>query len=194
MATASDQARLIGIIEETDWFREVLHAVEPLFDVPWCIGAGVLAGLVWNRQTGRPSHHGIKDIDIVYFDPADLSAAGEAAREGAVQRSLPPGCPPADVKNQARVHLWYEQAFGYPIAPYTSLADALATWPTTATALGVTARQGALKVIAPFGLADLFALRVRANKRQITEPIFAAKAARWRTAWPELDVIDWHEG
>ena len=194
MATAADEARLIAIIEDADWFRRVVHAVEPLFDVPWCIGAGALAGLVWNRQTGRPSRHGIKDIDVVYFDPADVSAASEAAREGAVRRALVPSCPPADVKNQARVHLWYEQAFGYPIAPYTSLADALATWPTTATAVGVTVRRGAIEVIAPFGLADLFALRVRANKRQITEPIFAAKAARWQTAWPELDVIDWDEG
>jgi uncharacterized protein len=42
-----------------------------------------------------------------------------------------------DVKNEARVHLWYEDRFGYAIKPYSSSADAIATLPTTATAVGV---------------------------------------------------------
>src|SRR5437899_6635367 len=40
-----------------------------------------------------------------------------------------------DVKNEARVHLWYEDRFGYAIKPYLSSADAIATFPTTATAV-----------------------------------------------------------
>src|ERR1700730_3374080 len=37
----------------------------------------------------------------------------------------------------ARVHLWYEDRFGYALKPYLSSADAIATFPTTATAVGV---------------------------------------------------------
>jgi hypothetical protein len=62
-----------------------------------------------------------------------------------------------DVKNQARVHLWYGARFGCPIAPYASVADAVATYPTTATAIALRREGGRLACIAPFGLDDLFA-------------------------------------
>ena len=32
-----------------------------------------------------------------------------------------------DVKNQARVHLWYKDHFGYSIEPYTSIESAINT-------------------------------------------------------------------
>ena len=39
--------------------------------------------------------------------------------------------------NETRVHLWYEAHFGYRIDPYASVEDAINTWPTTATSIGV---------------------------------------------------------
>jgi hypothetical protein len=41
-----------------------------------------------------------------------------------------------DVKNEARVHLWYKSHFGYDIPPYHSVEEAMDSWPTTATAVG----------------------------------------------------------
>jgi uncharacterized protein len=98
-----------------------------------------------------------------------------------------------DVKNEARVHLWYQQRFGYAIEPCRSSADAIATFPTTATAVGVRRIHGEFECCAPFGLADLFGLIVRPNKRQITRTIYEAKAERWRSIWPRLRILPWEE-
>ena len=98
-----------------------------------------------------------------------------------------------DVKNEARIHLWYEECFGYAIKPYISSADAIATFPTTATAVGVRRIHGKFECCAPFGLDDLFGLVVRPNKRQITRDIYEAKVDRWRSIWPRLIFLPWEE-
>jgi uncharacterized protein len=87
----------------------------------------------------------------------------------------------------------YEQRFGYAIEPYLSSADAIATFPTTATAVGVRRIRGKLECCAPFGLDDLFGLIVRPNKGQITRAIYEAKVDRWRSIWPRLTFVPWRE-
>ena len=92
------------------------------------------------------------------------------------------------------MHLWYRQRFGCDIVPYTSTEDAIATWPTTATAIGVRLEQGRPQVFAPYGLDDLFGLVVRANRVQITPEIYRRKVARWQRHWPSLTVLPWTAG
>jgi uncharacterized protein len=121
---------------------------------------------------------GLKDVDLIYFDALDLSFEAEAGHERRLHglfQNLPTK---RDVKNEARVHLWYEDRFGYAIKPYLSSAAAIATFPTTA--VGVRRICGKLECCAPFGLDDLFGLVVRPNKRQITRAIYEAKVDRWR--------------
>ena len=89
------------------------------------------------------------------------------------------------------MHLWYKDRFGYAIKPYLSSADAIATFPTTATAVGVRRIRGELECCAPFGLDDLFGLVVRPNKTQITRAIYEAKVERRRSIWPRLTVLPW---
>jgi hypothetical protein len=155
------------------------------------IAAGSIAQTVWNLSAGQPAEFGIKDVDIIYFDPANLSADAEAAHERRLCSLFSNLAIVLDVKNQARVHLWYESKFGYPIAAYRSSAGAIATFPTTATAIGVRPEEGALECCAPFGLEDLFELTVRANRRQITQAIYEEKVERWRRLWPHLTFLDW---
>ncbi|MBT6291654.1 MAG: nucleotidyltransferase family protein [Rhodospirillaceae bacterium] len=157
----------------------------------WLV-AGAVTQTVWNVNSGLPPEHGIRDMDIVYFDGADLSAEAEAAEEERI-RTLFSDIPiKADVKNQARVHLWYEDRFGIVIPPYTSTDDAIATFPTTATAVGVRKDGAQFEVTAPFGLADLCAMLVRPNKAQVSAEIYEAKVARWRELWPALDIQPWN--
>ena len=157
----------------------------------WLI-AGAVAQTYWNAAHDLPAGHGIKDVDIAYFDASDLSAAAEeaqAARVGTLFRDLPVRF---DVKNEARVHLWYERKFGYPIhRPYTSTPDAIATFPTTATSIGIRPNASDLELCAPFGEHDLLDLIVRPNKTLITEAVYAAKIDRWRGLWPRLKIADW---
>ena len=156
------------------------------------IGAGCITQTVWNYLSGYPAHHGIKDIDFVYYDSKNLEPDAENKVIAQVKHLYSDLKIEIDVKNQARVHLWYQDHFGYPIAPYKSLEAAINTWPTTASAIGVRIDQtGKLKVYAPFGLNDLFGRIVRANKAQITKEIYEKKATSWSSKWPDLKVIPW---
>ena len=152
-----------------------------------------VAQTIWNAKSGLPPDHGIRDIDIVYFDATDLSAETEAAEDARIQSLLHDLPVAADVKNEARVHLWYEARFGAPILPYQSVQAAIATFPTTATAIGVRMNDGRLEIQAPFGLADLCALVVRPNTAQVTAEIYEAKVSRWRDLWPSLDIRLWRD-
>jgi hypothetical protein len=155
------------------------------------IGAGCIAQTVWNYQSGLELTHGISDIDFVYYDKADLSYEAENAVIERIKSIITPCSIKLDIKNQARVHLWYKERFGYDIKPYDSVESAIGTWPTTATSIGVRLENNQLKVYAPFGLNDLFGMIVRANKTQITEEIFNIKVQKWIAKWPSLTVIPW---
>lgn len=157
------------------------------------LAAGAVAQTVWNIAHGYPTEANIKDIDLIYFDADDLSAESEARHEARVRGLFADLGVAVDVKNEARVHLWYPAKFGYSIAPYGSAEAAIATFPTTSTAVGVRPHGSRLDVCAPFGLDDLLRLVVRPNKAQITRPIYEAKVARWRLCWPELKIYGWDE-
>lgn len=157
------------------------------------LAAGAVAQTVWNVAHRFPPEANIRDIDLIYFDADDLSIESEARNEARI-RALFAGLGVAvDVKNEARVHLWYPAKFGYSIAPYGSAEEAVATFPTTSTAVGVRPHGAQLDICAPFGLDILFGLVVRPNKAQITRAIYEAKVARWRLHWPELKICDWDE-
>jgi hypothetical protein len=158
----------------------------------WLV-AGAIVQTVWNDAFGFDPRHGVKDADLVYFDAEDLSEdteAGHAARISALFAGLGVHI---DVKNEARVHLWYARNFGFEIAPYTSSYHAISTFPTTATAIGVQPSPNGPLIAAPFGVSDLFATIVRPNKALITRAIYEAKLARWRPLWPRLAVVDWED-
>jgi hypothetical protein len=135
----------------------------------------------------------IVDYDLVYFD-ADESEDAEAATERRARDALADLALNLDVKNQARVHLWYPHRFGYEIQPYQTTEEAIATWPTTAASIGIRVDDTGIRVWAPFGTDDLFKLIVRANRVQITPQIYAAKVARWSNCWPSLVVLPWEQG
>lgn len=164
----------------------------PQIDLPDCwLVAGCLAQTVWNDAFGLPATHGISDIDLVYFDGDDLSAETEAGHAVRLRTLFADLGLWIDVKNEARVHLWYAEKFGNVLAPYVSTEDAITTFPTTATAVGVQPRAGGLLVFAPYGLSDLLGLIVRPNKKQITQAIYDAKVKKWLARWPGLRVVAW---
>jgi hypothetical protein len=157
----------------------------------WLV-AGALAQTVWNGAFELPPAHGIADVDIVYFDADDLSEETEAMQSARVRQLFEHLPVWIDVKNEARVHLWYGAKFGREIPPYVSTADAISTFPTTATAIGLQPAANEVLLLAPHGLSDLLGLIVRPNKKQIARPIYDAKVARWLALWPRLHVIPWN--
>ncbi len=93
-----------------------------------------------------------------------------------------------EVRNQARVHVWFERRFGQSYAPLRSSADALPRFVSPMFALGVRLEDDdALTLFAPFGLEDLFALSLRPNPER-PNPAFARVAASVKARWPEVRV------
>ena len=153
-----------------------------------------MAQTIWNLAHGKAPSADILDYDLVYHD-RDLSEERELSvtREARALGRRPPS--QLDVKNQARVHLWYPKRFGYGIQPYQSTEDAIGTWPTTATAIGVRPSDQQLEVWAPFGTDDLFNLVVRPNRVQITPAIYDAKVSRVGSPdGPLCTARSWREG
>ena len=163
----------------------------PALQLPsWYIGAGAVAQTVWNHLHDFSPSHGVKDYDVVYFDPDDLTPDGEQAVEAKVAGLLDSAVT-VDVTNEARVHTWYQRRFGLPLMPYRSTEHAIATWPSTATSVGVRTDGDSLDVCAPYGLSDLFGLVVRPNTTLVSREVYEEKAERWRQLWPLLAVLAW---
>ncbi|NEJ47281.1 nucleotidyltransferase family protein [Rhizobium leguminosarum] len=185
--------QLQGIVLKSQMLSALLHNWEKVALPDSWLVAGAIAQTVWNHSFGFPPAYGINDIDIVYFDASDLSEDAEAEHAARVQGAFSDLPVWIDVKNEARVHLWYEVKFGYSLRPYTSTTDAIATFPTTATAVGLRPRNGNLDLCAPFGLSDLLDGVVRPNKRQISREIYEQEVSRWVKLWPNLNVVGWLE-
>jgi len=157
----------------------------------WYLGAGGVTQTVWNELHGFDPTHGIEDYDLVYFDPDDLSDHAEQKTAQIATEHFSALSVKLDVKNEARVHLWYAQRFGRSIPAYRSAEHAVGTWPTTASSIGVRYDDDGFVVCAPFGLSDLFGMIVRPNKAIVTRTVYEAKAERWAALWPKLSVVPW---
>jgi uncharacterized protein len=191
MSSHPDWARLEKAVLSSPILRPVLERWDQVALPDGWLIAGAVAQTFWNATHGLAPSHGIKDVDIAYFDASDLTEEAEAAHATRINAVFAECAVHFDVKNQARVHLWYERKFGFPIRPYTSTRNAIATYPTTATSIGIRPTPSGLELCAPFGLHDLLNGVVRANKALITAGIYEAKVSRWKYAWPGLKVIEW---
>jgi hypothetical protein len=179
------------ILQQNKFIQQVFARADELQLPNWYLGAGCITQTVWNYISKQEATAHIKDIDLVYFDEHDLTYEGENCALENVKALLKDIPIPIDVKNQARVHLWYDKRFGYSIKPFQSVEDAINSWPTTVTCIGVSYRHSNFLVYAPYGLHDIFGMIVRPNKVQITEEIYVNKVTRWKRCWTQLQIIPW---
>jgi hypothetical protein len=96
----------------------------------------------------------------VYFD-RDTDRNSEAAIEREIVRKLSHFDVELDIRNEAFVHLWYGQRYGRNIDPCTSAEDAIASWPTTASSVGVRSNAGGFTICALYGLSGLLGMVAR---------------------------------
>jgi hypothetical protein len=184
----SHEARLEEIVRSSPNLMQVLRTARDL-DLPdWLVFSGAVYQRVLNSLTGRDLDYGIKDYDLGYFDPDVSYEAEDAVIRRVAAAFAAPLSQMVEVRNQARVHLWFEGRFGEPYAPLTSSAEALARFVSPLYAVGVRLEASeTLTIVAPFGLDDLFAMRLRPNPIRPTNG-FARTAASAAARWPELNV------
>jgi hypothetical protein len=146
--------------------------------------AGCLSQTIWNLKSARPPQENIRDYDLFYFDP-DVSWEAEDAvirRADALFADL--GVT-VEVRNQARVHLWFGARFGYDIAPLASARAGIDRILFRGACIGIDA---AGRVYAPHGLGDMAAGLLRPNPADLRLDMMLAKAADYRARWPWLQV------
>ena len=162
-------------------------------DLPnWYLTAGAVFQTVWNCLTGRSPEQGIRDYDLFYFDDSDLSWEAEDSVIGRARDSFGLLGDRVEVRNQARVHLWYEQKFGRPCPPHANSESAIDSFAATTCCFGVRLDDNRrMRVYAPHGFGDLFSLLLRPNPVLAPRAVYDAKAARWSGEWQELRVLAW---
>lgn len=170
--------------------RAILERL-PVLGLPdaWLV-AGCLFQTVWNLRTGRPPRDGIRDYDLFYFDASDLTPAAEDTVARRVEAACSDLGVTLEVKNQARVHTWYEEHFGAPYAPLRNAMDGIDRFLVEGTCVGLQAGPGGLTLYAPDGLAGLMGGVLRPNRHSPDPRLYAAKAADYRRRWPWLTVLD----
>src|SRR3954452_21984656 len=157
------EARFVELVRRNPVVDEVLRRAEAL-DLPgWYLTAGCLFQTVWNVLDGHDPKRGIRDYDLLYFDDRDLSwdAEDEIIRRCADAFG---GCGGVvEVRNEARVHLWYEGKFGVPCAPFPSTEGAIDCFAAMACSVGMRTKGSDVTVYAPYGVDDLFSFTLRPN-------------------------------
>jgi hypothetical protein len=193
MPDDADPARLDAILRGSPRLMRVLEIARDLALPDWRIVSGALYQTVWNHLTGRDPDYGVKDYDLFYFDDSDISYEAEDVEIKRAAAAYPPELSPlVEVRNQARVHLWFEAHFGEPYTPVSCSDDSLERFVAPAFAVGVRMEpDGRLDLAAPLGLEDMFAMHLRPNPRR------GGLAKGWdrvvasaQTRWPELTVAD----
>ncbi|MDH4384577.1 MAG: nucleotidyltransferase family protein [Caulobacter sp.] len=161
------------------------------FGLPdWLIVSGAVYQRVWNHLTDRDPDHGVRDYDLVYFDASDVSYEAEDVE---IRRARDHFQPPLDqlieVRNQARVHLWFEDHFGQPFSPLSSTAEALERFVAPAFSVGVRLEpDDQLTVRAPYGLEDLFAMALKPTPGRPLARDWNRIITSVETRWPEISV------
>ena len=183
-----------AIIRNQPVLMAVLEGLRDMVLPDHVLVAGAIYNEVWNVLTGRTSLTGVNDIDIFYFDDSDIGWDAEDRVIKACEARFA-GLPlPVQVRNQARVHLWYEQKFGSPFSPLASAAEMLERYASTTHAVGARLdADGNMEIVAPFGLDDLFSFRMVPNPVLDNRVSHTKKGERAKAIWPELTLVPWPE-
>jgi hypothetical protein len=176
---------ILAVIASDKWMMEILHLVKQLELPDWWIGAGFVRNKIWDVLHGYNQRTALNDVDVIYFDPANIDQKIQDAH----WQKLVDARPEINwsVKNQAAMHLYNGDA------PYASSTDALSKWVETPTCIGVSLdKQDQLILTAPHGIEDLINLRVTMNPDYTRDPERYKERVQkknWQTLWPKLKII-----
>jgi hypothetical protein len=156
--------------------------------LPQCyLTAGCLFQAVWNRVSGMAASASVRDYDIIYFDDSDLSWEAEDQVIKRVQSHFSGLGVQLEVKNQARVHLWYEQTFGSPYPKLTCATGGIDRFLISCTQIGIEAENG--RLYAPDGFQDLHEGILRMNPMNRAPTLFMEKALSFQARWSWLTIV-----
>lgn len=183
MGSNMTEQDILNLIKNDKWMMDILHTAENLHLSDWIIGAGFVRNKVWDYLHGySKSSVDTADIDLVYFNSEENDQKADEELSQTLKNKTGMIW---EVVNEAYAHAWNN----FP--PYISSEDAISRWPETATAIGVKTENGELKLIAPYGIADLINLIVRPSPKftDIDKIKERVKQKRWLEKWPKLKLL-----
>lgn len=148
----------------------------------WCLAAGFVRNLAWDKVHGYSGATALNDIDLIYFDPDNTS---EEADKDLERRLKAISDFPWSVKNQVRMHERNSDS------PYASAKDAMSYWVEVETAVGATLNESDdIEIVAPFGIDVLFEYTITPNPKRPKPEVFAQRLQekKWLEIWPNLVV------
>lgn len=178
------------ILKKNTKLMELLKVLESDGLENYYVTAGCINQTIFNYYHGYEIDYGIKDYDIVYYDE-DISYEKEDIIIKRLSKKIKDLDITTDIKNEARVHLWYYEKYGIKRNPYTSVEDAISRFGATITCIGVRLENNKLVVYAPYGLNDIFKMIIRPVKIEFTKESYDERAERWMKKWPQLTKIEW---
>jgi len=181
------ETAFLDIVTSIPENADVLAVLDKL-KLPDCyLTAGCLFQPIWNRRSGLHDLWGVKDFDVFYFD-SDVSWDAENKVIERAGRFLGPLAHRVEIRNQARVHLWYEQKFGSPISSLTCSRDGIDQFLISCTCVGI--EVSSRKLYAPYGLEDLRKGNLEMNGVNPKPDLFRKKALDYQSRWPWLTIND----
>jgi hypothetical protein len=189
--SADLERRLVEIVRADPDLMHVMRTVRGL-DLPdWRIFSGAVYQAAWNATTGRPVGYGRKDYDLGYFDPDTSWDAEDVIIKRVAAAFDEPFRSDVEVRNQARVHLWFKDRFGEDYEALPDTDTALGRFVAPAFAVGVRLEADeTISVAAPFGLEDVFSMTLRPNPDRPLARGWTRTVENARGRWPELQVVD----
>ncbi|WP_377890046.1 nucleotidyltransferase family protein [Alkalihalobacillus sp. R86527] len=165
---------------------DVLRIVKSINLPDWWVCAGFVRSKIWDVQHEYDRATQLPDVDVIYFDKGHIDENEEVVYENELKKI--DETIPWSVKNQARMHVLNDSP------PYESSVDAISKFTETATALGVKLdKKGQVILIAPHGLEDAFAMKVRPTPHFLNNErswIYKERIAKknWVSRWPKIEV------
>ena len=185
------EARLIKIVRADADLMHVLTTVRGLGLPDWRVFSGAVYQSVWNALTGRPAGYGRKDFDLGYFDRDTSWDAEDVVIKRVAAAFEEPFRTDVEVRNQARVPIWFPAHFGEPYDPIANTDEALERFVAPCFAIGVRLEaDDTISVAAPLGLTDLFDLILRPNPNRGVAKDWVRVVEKRLALWPELTVIE----
>lgn len=188
---------LESILNKSKKIKEILRVLEQYSKENqdfknYYLAAGCINQTIFNYYHNYDLDYGIGDYDIVYYDE-DTSYEKEDIIIKDLKERLKHLDLKFDIKNEKRVHIWYNEKYKTNRKEYQSVEDAISKWGTTITCLGVRMENNKLIVCAPYGLNDLFNLILRPVKIDFTKEDYEKKVTKWTSKWELLKVIRYDE-
>lgn len=184
----------IKIIKQNSDLVTILDYIYELKLPNFYIAAGSVFQTIWNYYDNKPLNFGIKDIDIIYYDPINLSKESEQKLEKTIEDHFKKAGLnyELDIHNEARMHLWKKDNENKNIDQYKNSEDAIDQWIATVHAIGITKENNEIKVYAPYGLSDIFSKTIRPIKHKSnSKELYNKKVASWQKRFENLNIVEW---